>query len=117
MVLAVCQQRSPALWQRTAVRRADAASAADEAGGRDGSRLEKVRAAIKAEVTSMNEDISISANENELTPSEALRDSEKRFRMLADNMSQLAWTCDLLGNVTWYNKRWLDYTGLTYEDM
>ena len=37
--------------------------------------------------------------------------------MLADNMSQFAWTCDLLGNVTWYNKRWLDYTGLTFEDM
>ncbi len=42
----------------------------------------------------------------------ALRESEERFRMLADNMSQLAWTCDLLGNVTWYNQRWLDYTGL-----
>jgi PAS domain S-box-containing protein len=48
---------------------------------------------------------------------EELRQSEKRFRMLADNMSQLAWTCDLLGNVTWYNQRWLDYTGLTFEDM
>ena len=47
----------------------------------------------------------------------ALRESEERFRMLADNMSQLAWTCDLLGNVTWYNKRWLDYTGLSFEDM
>src|SRR5262245_51275182 len=50
-------------------------------------------------------------------PIEALRRSEERFRMLADNMSQLAWTCDLLGNVTWYNQRWLDYTGLTFEDM
>jgi PAS domain S-box-containing protein len=48
---------------------------------------------------------------------ETLRESEQRFRMLADNMSQLAWTCDRLGNVTWYNKRWLDYTGLTFEDM
>jgi PAS domain S-box-containing protein len=48
---------------------------------------------------------------------EALRRSEERFRMLADNISQLAWTCDLLGNVTWYNKRWLDYTGLSFEDM
>jgi PAS domain S-box-containing protein len=47
----------------------------------------------------------------------ALRESEERFRTLADNISQLAWTCDLLGNVTWYNKRWLEYTGLTFEDM
>jgi PAS domain S-box-containing protein len=48
---------------------------------------------------------------------QALRESEARFRMLADNMSQLAWTCDQLGNVTWYNQRWLDYTGLGFEDM
>ena len=47
----------------------------------------------------------------------ALRESEERFRVLADNMAQLAWTCDALGNVTWYNKRWLDYTGMTFEDM
>jgi PAS domain S-box-containing protein len=48
---------------------------------------------------------------------EALRESERRFQMLADNMSQLAWICDRLGNVTWYNRRWLDYTGLAFEDM
>ena len=48
---------------------------------------------------------------------EALRESEARFRMMADNISQLAWICDQLGNVTWYNQRWLDYTGLTFEEM
>ncbi|MGH8563450.1 MAG: hybrid sensor histidine kinase/response regulator [Gammaproteobacteria bacterium] len=48
---------------------------------------------------------------------EALGQSEERFRMLADNMSQLAWTCDLLGSVTWYNQRWYDYTGTTFEEM
>jgi PAS domain S-box-containing protein len=47
----------------------------------------------------------------------ALRESEERFRTLADNMGQLAWICDQLGNVTWYNQRWLDYTGLTFEEM
>jgi PAS domain S-box-containing protein len=46
-----------------------------------------------------------------------LRESEERFRMIADNISQLAWTCDRLGNVTWYNRRWLEYTGLSFEDM
>lgn len=45
------------------------------------------------------------------------KQAEERFRMLADNISQLAWTCDRLGDVTWYNQRWLDYTGLTFEDM
>ncbi len=48
---------------------------------------------------------------------EAARNSLARFQILADNIAQLAWTCDRLGDVTWYNKRWLDYTGLTFEDM
>lgn len=47
----------------------------------------------------------------------ALREEEERFRMLADNMSQLAWTCDLLGNFTWYNQRWYDYTSTTFDEM
>ncbi|HXV82375.1 MAG TPA: ATP-binding protein, partial [Candidatus Binatia bacterium] len=47
----------------------------------------------------------------------ALRESEERFRTVADNIAQLAWTCDKLGNVTWYNQRWLDYTGMTFEEM
>ncbi|EMI41527.1 response regulator [Rhodopirellula sp. SWK7] len=48
---------------------------------------------------------------------QALRESEERFRMLADNMSQFAWTCDDLGSINWYNQRWLDYTGSTLEEM
>jgi PAS domain S-box-containing protein len=45
----------------------------------------------------------------------ALRENEERLRMIADNMAQLAWTCDRPGDVTWYNKRWYEYTGLTFE--
>lgn len=48
---------------------------------------------------------------------EALRHSEERFRLVADNISQLAWTCDALGNVNWYNQRWLDFTGLSFHEM
>ena len=47
----------------------------------------------------------------------ALRESEERFRTLADNMAQLAWMADELGWATWYNKRWYDYTGTTPEKM
>jgi len=48
---------------------------------------------------------------------ETLRASDERFRTMADNISQLAWTCHKLGEATWYNQRWLDYTGLTFEQM
>jgi len=47
----------------------------------------------------------------------SLRDSEQRFRILADNMAQLAWTSDKFGNVTWYNQRWLEYTGRSFEEI
>lgn len=42
----------------------------------------------------------------------ALRESEMRFRMLADNITQLAWVAEHSGWIGWYNKRWYDYTGL-----
>jgi PAS domain S-box-containing protein len=47
----------------------------------------------------------------------ALRESEARFQALADNVSQLAWMAEPDGHVTWYNRRWYDYTGTTLETM
>ena len=43
----------------------------------------------------------------------ALRESEERFRALADNISQLAWMATAYDTVNWYNRRWYDYTGTT----
>ena len=48
---------------------------------------------------------------------EALRESEKRFRELADNISQFAWVADKTGSLIWYNQRWYDYTGTSIEQM
>ena len=53
----------------------------------------------------------LAVNEN------ALHESEARFRELADNISQMAWTADAHGWRYWYNKRWFDYTGTTLEQM
>lgn len=46
----------------------------------------------------------------------SLRESEERFRILADNIAQLAWMTDERGLVTWYNRRWFDYLGTTLEE-
>jgi PAS domain S-box-containing protein len=43
--------------------------------------------------------------------------NETKFRELADNISQLAWTADALGRIYWYNRRWHDYVGTTLEEM
>ncbi|NGZ94556.1 MAG: hypothetical protein CV089_00225 [Nitrospira sp. WS110] len=43
--------------------------------------------------------------------------SEARFRLLADNISQFAWIADEKGCIHWYNQRWFDYTGTTLPEM
>lgn len=48
---------------------------------------------------------------------EDLRESDERFKNLADNIAQLAWMSDRDGNTFWINKRMREYTGLTMEDM
>ncbi len=45
-----------------------------------------------------------------------IKESEEKFRNLADNISQLAWIADEKGNIFWYNKRWFDYTGKNLEE-
>ncbi|NSL70233.1 hypothetical protein C6Y62_00160 [Hyphomicrobium sulfonivorans] len=46
----------------------------------------------------------------------AQRESESRFRTLADNIAAFAWMADHKGGIFWYNKRWFDYTGLPFEE-
>lgn len=46
-----------------------------------------------------------------------LRESEARLRELADNVHQFVWTADAAGWITWFNRRWFDYTGTTLEGM
>ena len=48
---------------------------------------------------------------------EALRESEERFRTLADSIPQLAWMANADGYITWYNQRWYEYTGTTPSEM
>ena len=43
----------------------------------------------------------------------ALRASEQRFRMLAESLPQLVWTCLPDGRVDYLNRQWLDYTGMS----
>jgi PAS domain S-box-containing protein len=47
----------------------------------------------------------------------ALRESEGRFRALAENIAQLAWMADAQGEVIWFNRRWFEFTGTTLEEV
>ncbi len=48
---------------------------------------------------------------------EALKDSEERFRLLADNISQFAWIAEADGWIYWYNRRWYEYSDTTLDQM
>ncbi|HMU55609.1 MAG TPA: PAS domain S-box protein, partial [Nitrospira sp.] len=47
---------------------------------------------------------------------QALRESEARFRMMADASPVLIWVSDLDRHRTYFNKGWLDFTGRTLEE-
>ena len=46
-----------------------------------------------------------------------LRESEERFRMLADNIAQYAWIAKPDGRIIWFNKRAYEFTNLPPEKM
>ena len=46
---------------------------------------------------------------------ENLRESERRFRMLAEAIPHQVWSCLPDGSVNYGNQRWMDYSGLTMD--
>ncbi|MEM8521850.1 PAS domain S-box protein [Flavobacterium sp. PL12] len=46
-----------------------------------------------------------------------LKESEQRFKDMADNIPNLSWMANPDGEVYWYNKKWYEYTGTTIEEM
>ncbi|MBD0275081.1 MAG: PAS domain-containing protein, partial [Acetobacteraceae bacterium] len=45
-----------------------------------------------------------------------LRQREAQFRTMAESIPQLAWMTDAEGAITWFNKRWFEFTGTTLEE-
>ncbi len=46
-----------------------------------------------------------------------IEESEKHFRQMADLMPAKISNADIEGNVTYFNNHWLDYTGLSFEEL
>ena len=46
---------------------------------------------------------------------ERLRESEARFRLMADAVPQIVWITDAEGRAEFFNRQWSDYTGIPYE--
>jgi|GEM_PF-1555405 len=50
--------------------------------------------------------------ERVITRTKALAKSESSFRNMMETIPQIAWTNTLEGRITFYNRRWYDFTGL-----
>lgn len=47
----------------------------------------------------------------------ALRESEEKLRLLVDTIPQPAWMAEPDGYISWYNRRWYEYTGTAPDQM
>jgi PAS domain S-box-containing protein len=65
--------------------------------------------------------VGISKIERDITAAKGLErslsESEQRFKMLAANMDQLAWSSKADGSGLWFNKRWEEFTGWGQEEI
>jgi PAS domain S-box-containing protein len=62
--------------------------------------------------------LSVAADITELKRVEAtLRESEERFRLVADTAPVVIWMADADSLATYVNKTWLEYTGGSFEDQ
>ncbi len=83
-------------------------------------------ASTNEELTATVEELSISEQKlhrlnNELEEritarTEQLALSERRYRSMLNALPQIAWTSTIQGEVSFFNQRWYDYTGLSYEE-
>gem|GEM_PF-305924 len=42
---------------------------------------------------------------------------DRELRLLAENLPLMAWLADADGRLTWFNRRWIEYTGLDLADV
>jgi len=83
----------------------------------------------KSEINTLsyyNEKLSQEIQDVQKTLKEQLREMEqlqeanwfndRRFKLLLENFPQITWTSHSNGNVDFFNKKWFEYTGLTYEE-
>ncbi|WGV28863.1 hybrid sensor histidine kinase/response regulator [Halotia branconii] len=66
------------------------------------------------EITKTNEQLQQEIAERQRVV-EVLRQSEQRYRYLANAIPQLVWTTNADGQCDYFNQNWYDYTGLTLE--
>ena len=78
-------------------------------------RLAKEKEKLVAELTIVNKELFLQITERKMAEV-ALLESENEFRLLAEAMPQIVWITRSDGLNNFFNKQWVDYTGLTLEE-
>ncbi|MCF4968329.1 hybrid sensor histidine kinase/response regulator [Nostoc sp. CMAA1605] len=78
-------------------------------------QLEELVAQRTNEITKTNEQLHQEIAERQRLL-EVVRNSEERYRYLADAIPQLVWTANAQGECDYFNQNWCNYTGLTLEE-
>ncbi|MDP5339095.1 MAG: ATP-binding protein [Nodularia sp. (in: cyanobacteria)] len=76
--------------------------------------LEDLVAIRTNEISNYNEQLKLEIAERQRILL-VLRQSEERYRYLAESIPQLVWTADAEGNSDYFNSNWCEYTGLKME--
>jgi PAS domain S-box-containing protein len=80
----------------------------EAAEARSAREVAEIRAALLSQLENKNDEL---AKANEV-----LRESEGRFRSIADNSPVMIWISDEAGQVIYLNKPWLDFRGRSMEE-
>jgi PAS domain S-box-containing protein len=76
--------------------------------------------AMSADIVTINGKKCVLAISNDITErkraEEALRESEERFRTLADTIPSITWIAAADGTIIFHNRRWFDYCGVAPEE-
>jgi PAS domain S-box-containing protein len=78
-------------------------------------RLEAEQVALRSAVERKVIEEALFFEKERFAAERKLRESEASFRHLADAMPQIVFTSKPDGNLDYYNHRWYDYTGMTFE--
>ncbi|APW42435.1 response regulator [Rhodoferax saidenbachensis] len=60
----------------------------------------------------------VARNNRELRAAQtALHENDAQFQRMLDMLPQLVWTCDAQARIGYYNQRWVEYTGISLQDL
>ncbi len=81
-------------------------------------KMRSLLSVLKAALRSRRHQYSVRDHlEERKRQTDSLRESEERFRLMADAVPVLVWLSDRTKGCTWFNKSWLDFTGRPMHEL